>query len=98
MWKYYAIQSALFAALNAIFAKVGVRTIDSDLATAIRTTIILLVNWGIALIGHHTGQIRSISGVTCTFSAKDRWYNNICHVRHAIPICLHLNAQVRSGG
>ena len=44
MWKYYAIQSALFAALNAIFAKVGVRAIDSDLATAIRTTIILLVN------------------------------------------------------
>ena len=44
MWKYYAILSALFAALNAICAKVGVRTIDSDLATAIRTTIILLVN------------------------------------------------------
>lgn len=44
MWKYYAILSALFAALNAIFAKVGVCAIDSDLATAIRTAIILLVN------------------------------------------------------
>ena len=44
MWKYHAILSALFAALNAIFAKVGVRAIDSDLATAIRTAIILLVN------------------------------------------------------
>lgn len=44
MWKYHAIQYALFAALNAIFAKVGVRAIDSDLATAIRTAIILLVN------------------------------------------------------
>ena len=98
MWKYYAILSALFAAFNAIFAKVGVRTIDSDLATAIRTAIILLVILGHSLIGHHTGKIRSISGVTWTFSAKDRWYNNICHVCHAIPICLHLNAQVRSGG
>lgn len=48
MWKYYAIQSALFAAFNAIFAKVGVRAIDYDLATAIRTTIILLITWGIA--------------------------------------------------
>lgn len=46
MWKYYAIQSALFAALNAIFAKVGVCAIDSDLATAIRTAIILLINLG----------------------------------------------------
>lgn len=44
MWKYYAILSALFAALTAIFAKVGVRAIDSDLATAIRTAIILLIN------------------------------------------------------
>ena len=38
MWKYYALLSALFAALTAIFAKVGVKDINSDLATAIRTT------------------------------------------------------------
>jgi transporter family protein len=39
MWKYYALLSAFFAALTAIFAKVGVKDINSDLATAIRTTI-----------------------------------------------------------
>ena len=37
MWQYYAILSAVFAALTAIFAKVGVKDMDSDLATAIRT-------------------------------------------------------------
>lgn len=49
MWKYYAILSALFAALTAIFAKTGVRDINSNLATAIRTTIILLLTWGIVI-------------------------------------------------
>lgn len=60
MWKYYALLSALFAALTAIFAKIGVRDINSDLATAIRTTVILLITWGIVLCGSHVGEIRSI--------------------------------------
>ena len=47
MWKYYALLSAFFAALTAIFAKVGVKNINSDLATAIRTSVILLITWGI---------------------------------------------------
>ena len=49
MWKYYALLSALFAALTAIFAKIGVRGINSDLATGIRTVVILLITWGIVL-------------------------------------------------
>jgi len=49
MWWIYALLSALFAALTAIFAKVGVKGIDSDLATAIRTVIVLILAWGIAL-------------------------------------------------
>lgn len=60
MWKYYALLSALFAALTALFAKIGVRGVNSDLATAIRTTVILFITWGIALFGHHAGEIRSI--------------------------------------
>src|SRR4051795_6234646 len=48
MWWTYALLSALFAALTAIFAKVGVTNVNSDLATAIRTIIILFVAWGIA--------------------------------------------------
>lgn len=43
MWQYYAILSAVFAALTAIFAKVGVKDMDSDLATAIRTVVILCI-------------------------------------------------------
>ncbi len=62
MWKYYALLSALFAALTAIFAKVGVKDINSDLATAIRTTIILFITWGIALAGGHAGEAKTIPG------------------------------------
>ena len=58
--KYYALLSALFAALTAIFAKMGVKDINSDLATAIRTTVILLLTWGIVLFGQHVGEIREI--------------------------------------
>lgn len=43
MWKYYALLSAFFAALTAILAKVGVTGINSNLATAIRTTVILVI-------------------------------------------------------
>lgn len=67
MWKYYALLSAFFAALTAIFAKIGVKDINSDLATAIRTTIILIITWGIAIAGSHESEIRSISGHTWIF-------------------------------
>lgn len=60
MWKLYAVLSALFAALTAIFAKVGVKDINSDLATAIRTTVILVITWGIVLFGSHVGEIKEI--------------------------------------
>jgi bacterial/archaeal transporter family protein len=49
MWWIYALLSAFFASLTAIFAKVGVKNIDSDLATAIRTVVILILAWGIVL-------------------------------------------------
>ena len=49
MWWIYALLSAAFAALTAIFAKIGVKGVDSDLATAIRTVVILIIAWGIAL-------------------------------------------------
>ena len=60
MWKYYAILSAFFAALTAIFAKTGVKDINSDLATAIRTTVILFITWGIVLFGSHLDEIKNI--------------------------------------
>lgn len=49
MWWIYALLSAVFAALTAIFAKIGVAHINSNLATAIRTTVVLLMAWAIVL-------------------------------------------------
>ena len=67
MWKVYAILSALFAALTAIFAKVGVKDVNSNLATAIRTSVILVLTWGIVLFGQHVSEIREVSKNTWLF-------------------------------
>ena len=67
MWKYYALLSALFAALTAVFAKIGVKDIDSDLATAIRTSVILFITWGIVFAGNHTAEVKGISGHSWIF-------------------------------
>ena len=64
MWKYYALLSALFAALTAVFAKIGVKDVNSDLATAIRTSVILFITWGIVFAGNHTAEVKGISGHT----------------------------------
>jgi transporter family protein len=48
MWWIYALLSAFFAAMTAIFAKIGIKNVDSDLAMAIRTVVILIITWGIA--------------------------------------------------
>src|SRR5471030_911135 len=47
-WFFWALLSALFAALTAILAKVGVADVNPNLATAIRTTVILVITWGLA--------------------------------------------------
>ena len=67
MWKVYALLSALFAALTAIFAKVGVKDVNSNLATAIRTSVILILTWGIVLFGQHVSEIRDVSKNTWLF-------------------------------
>ncbi|HZE85833.1 MAG TPA: EamA family transporter [Puia sp.] len=61
MWWIYALLSALFASLTAIFAKVGVTNVNANLATAIRTVIILLVAWGIVLARGETKGIAALS-------------------------------------
>ena len=67
MWKLYAFLSAFFAALTAVFAKAGVRDVDSDLATAIRTTIILLLTWGIVIFGCHFSEVKDVNRNTWVF-------------------------------
>lgn len=61
MWWIFALLSALFAALTAIFAKIGIKGIDPDLATAIRTVVILIIAWGIAFIRGSVSQVGSLS-------------------------------------
>ncbi len=61
MWWIYALLSALFAALTAIFAKIGIAGVDSDLATAIRTAVILVIAWAITLV---KGSFENISALT----------------------------------
>jgi transporter family protein len=61
MWWIYALLSALFAALTAIFAKVGVKDVNSDLATAIRTVVILILAWGIAYFRGEISGMQSLS-------------------------------------
>ncbi len=61
MWWIYALLSALFAALTAIFAKIGIKGVDTDLATAIRTVVILVLAWGIALFKGSTVTIPTLT-------------------------------------
>lgn len=52
MWLIFAILSAVFAAATSILAKIGIDGVDSNLATAIRTVVVLLMAWGIVFITH----------------------------------------------
>jgi transporter family protein len=61
MWWTYALLSALFAAWTAIFAKVGIKGVDSDLATAIRTVVILFIAWAIAIVRGGVGFVPSLT-------------------------------------
>jgi transporter family protein len=65
-WRIWALLSALFAGLTAILAKVGVKDIDSNLATAIRTVVILLFAWAIALT-RDVGSLRAVTPRTWFF-------------------------------
>jgi transporter family protein len=61
MWWVYALLSAFFASLTAIFAKIGVTNVNANLATAIRTVIILIIAWGIVLF---RGEYRSLQNLS----------------------------------
>ena len=67
MWWIYALLSAFFAALTALFAKIGVKGIDSNVATAIRTIVILVIAWGIVFARGSLGTVSSISRNTLLF-------------------------------
>ena len=59
-WLYYAVASALFAALTSVLAKVGVSGVESNLATAIRTGVILVMSWGIVFVKGEQHSLKAI--------------------------------------
>ncbi len=67
MWWIYAILSALFASLTAIFAKVGIANINSNLATGIRTVVVLIMLWCIILARGEAKGISSLSKQNIVF-------------------------------
>ncbi|HWD32293.1 EamA family transporter [Pseudomonas caricapapayae] len=60
-WTFWALLSAVFAALTAIFAKVGISGINSDFATLLRTVVVLI---SLALILYATGQYQSLGSIS----------------------------------
>jgi bacterial/archaeal transporter family protein len=66
-WWIYALLSAGFAALTTIFAKIGIENVNSNLATAIRTVVILVVAWGIVFFQGNVVNILAISQKTMIF-------------------------------
>lgn len=66
-WFVYALLSAFFGALTAILAKIGIKNVDSNLATAIRTIIILIFAWGIVFAQGTSKQLTAISRFSYTF-------------------------------
>lgn len=67
MWWTYALLSAVFAALTAILAKIGVKGVDSNLATAVRTSVVLVLAWGVVALQGNLGAVTAISRHTLLF-------------------------------
>ena len=61
MWFIFALASSVFAALTSILAKIGIEGVNSTLATAIRTLVVLVMSWGMVFITNTQGGIGDIS-------------------------------------
>src|SRR5579859_7458250 len=66
-WIFWALLSALFAGVTAVLAKVGVAGVDSNLATAVRTTVVLVFTWAIALATNPVASLGHLSRRTVAF-------------------------------
>ena len=67
MWAVFAVLSAIFAALTSILAKVGIGGVNSSLATAIRTVVVVLMAWGMVFLTKTQSGISEISKKSWTF-------------------------------
>ena len=69
MWWIHALLAAVFAALTAILAKIGVRGVDSNVATAVRTVVVLAFAWGLVALQGNLGTVAGLSRRTLLFLA-----------------------------
>jgi len=67
MWLLFAILSSVFAALTSILAKVGIEGVNSNLATAIRTAVVLIMAWGMVFLTNAQRGLSEISTKSWTF-------------------------------
>jgi len=67
MWWMYALLSAAFAALTAILAKIGVKGVDPNVATAVRTSVVLVLSWGVVAAQGTLGAVGALSGRSLAF-------------------------------
>lgn len=67
MWMVYAFGSAVFAALTSILAKIGIDGVNSNLATALRTLVVLAMAWGMVFLTDAQGGISAISRKSWVF-------------------------------
>lgn len=67
MWFVFALLSAIFAALTSILAKIGIEGVNSNLATAIRTIVVVVMAWGMVFLTHTQGGISAISKKSWVF-------------------------------
>ena len=67
MWFVFALLSAVFAALTSILAKVGINGVNSNLATALRTVVVLVMAWGMVFVTNAQGGITDISRKSWVF-------------------------------
>ena len=61
MWFWFALGSAVFAALTSILAKIGIEGVNSHLATAIRTMVVVVMAWGMVFLTNAQGGMKAIS-------------------------------------
>ena len=61
MWFWFALGSAVFAALTSILAKIGIEGVGSNLATAIRTVVVVIMAWGMVFLTHQQSGLKEIS-------------------------------------
>jgi transporter family protein len=78
MWKYYALLSAFFAAATAILGKIGIKGINGNVATAIRTVVILFMAWGIVIFSGEFKEVKTLSKTNIIFLILSGLATGLC--------------------